>query len=186
MTININWKSVVMVAGAIATVYAAYKLAKAAEKEEEQLNAHKEEKLADRDINEELNNATIKNEKFDVADRAKAYEVLCRYAHRINDARSIKEFDEALCDYDEALADLSSDNLDEALACLLIYKDKQDKFDRAQKEKKDDERERKRNQIEKDKALMIADAIKKFNTSVNGKNDPLSNFALNISTGGRR
>ena len=186
MTININWKTVVMVAGAVATVYAAYKLTKAAEKEEEALREHKEEVLNGRDTNEELNNATIKNEKFDSEDRAKAYDVLSRYERRVANAKSVREFDEALADFDEAIEDLTSDNLDEALACLLIYKDKQDKYDRAQKEKKDDARERRRNQIEKDKALMIADAIKKFNVSVNGKNDPISNFALSFTTGGKK
>ena len=186
MTIKISWKTVVMIAGAAATVYAAYKLAKIMEEEAAETEKHKKEKLAGRDLDEEVNNATIKNERFDVQDRAKAYDVLSRYANRVEDATTIAEFDNALSEYEEVLEDISSDNIDEAMACLLIYADRQVKEDQKIKEKKDEDRERKRNQVERDKAMMIANAIKKINTTVNGNNDPITKIAINLTEGGRR
>lgn len=167
MTININWKTVLMVAGAVATVYAAYKLAKEEKEEKERLDAHKDEELAGRDLEEEALNASVNNPVLsgEALEKAEAYTILSRYKAAVDNAKTIAEFDEALKTFDDATADLYSEN---HAAFVLIHKEKLAKMDRELISKHEDEKERRRNQAERDKGLIIANAIKKINKEVNG------------------
>jgi hypothetical protein len=160
MTIKITWKAVAMVAAGVATVAAAYWLAKKEEEQREKIKKHKEEKLDGRDLEQEMNEASVHNDKLESDERAAAYEVLEDKYLAVKNAYYTWDFDKALEDFDRAKGCITQEDDEAALAALLIYKDRLKRKRKAAETAREIERDRERNKTELEKASTIAKAIK--------------------------
>lgn len=177
MIIKITWKTVAAVAGLAVTGYLAYKALKAEAKAAEELKAHKEEVLGDRDLFDEYNEKTLNNEMFNPEERSDAYEVLEDLYNKVNTAKSIESFDEALKSFDEAMGNFRGKDPEAAKACVRVYKNRLDRRREEARENArklaEDRRYASRNRTEADKAKKLAEAIKSLDV---GKNDQVSNL----------
>lgn len=162
MTIKITWKAVAIAASAALTIAAAYYACKRDAEEREKIKKHKEEALEGRDLLQEINDASIRNEKLESDDRATAYKVLEEKKTAVDNAYYISDFDKALDDLDNAMNCLTQDSAEACLACLIVYKDRLEKRKDAEKYNRELERDRERNRMELEKAATIAKAIKSF------------------------
>lgn len=165
MTIKINWATVVGVAAVALTACALYKVVKDSKDEREEFEAHKKEEIGDRDITDEINQASHFNEKFEAAEtKAAAFQVLEDLSNKVDAAKTIADFDTAFKKYNEAYTLLMYQDKEQANSMLIVYKDRLDEERRRRKEAStrayERSKETERNRAEVKKAEIISNAIK--------------------------
>lgn len=103
--------------------YLCYKAYKVSNEETKKFKAHKDTKLAGRNLDKEIDEASIKNEHIsDIEQRAYAKKILYTKKRAVITAGTIKEFDRALDIYDQFLNCMLSDPAEVAMAEILYEK----------------------------------------------------------------
>jgi len=198
MTIKIDWTTVAVVGVIAAAAALGIAAARSQQKREEEFQEHKKDKIGDRDLWEEVNDATIENDEIESSEaRKEAFQALENAYYKVRNAKTIESFDKAFDNFNRMVNGFTNGTKEEILSRILIYKERDEK-DRKEAERRafrsyETEKEKARNNAKLEQAKIIGNAIKsagdiafapsdwaKKRAAKNALED-IANFTININ-----